>query len=140
MNYLLTQYNDFIDRRRGSILGDEYDAGGVLLDQSTRAALDRTVESARREVEEAERLDADGVGYVDPTSYGNGADVHPDAVQLQAKLAEMEALLQSVNRLHVTAKTDTTGEQATEARRSATPPPRTRAPVTKPERRPMLNL
>ena len=144
MNYLLTQYNDFIDRRRGSILGDEYDAGGVLLDHTTRMALDKTIESARREVEEAEGSDTDVVGYVDPTSYSGGAgdddDAQPDAVQLQAKLAEVGALLQSVNRLHATAKTGTAGEQPTLAGRSTTPPPRTRAPVTKPECRPTLNL
>ena len=39
MHYLLTTYNDFVDRRRGSIPGDDFHSSGVLLDPDTRDIL-----------------------------------------------------------------------------------------------------
>eukprot|EP01043_Picozoa_sp_COSAG02_P038591 COSAG02_NODE_2987_length_7613_cov_13.554565_1_plen_1662_part_00 len=75
MNYLLISYNDFIDRRRGSILGDPYSASGVLLDPLTRASLDKALEQSRREEEEDAAQD-----------------------ELNAKLAEVGALLELMQR------------------------------------------
>jgi hypothetical protein len=62
MHYLLTQYNDFVDRRCGSIPGDPFHSGGVLLDQTTRDALEKAYRQAEEEDGDAHDLDhADAV-------------------------------------------------------------------------------
>ena len=41
MNYLIHRYHDFIDRRRGSITGESYHSGGVLLHKSKPSMADK---------------------------------------------------------------------------------------------------
>ena len=111
MNYLLTHYNDFIDRRRGSILGDPYHAGGVLLEQDTRGALDKVRREAEEEDGEQARPDDNNdrtpSEVLEPgpepepqlqPEANDDAEINFDAMQLQTKLAEIGALLESVHR------------------------------------------
>ena len=114
MNYLLTHYNDFIDRRRGSIPGDPYDAGGVLLEQNTRAALDKVFLDAQEADGEQDHPDdkkrtRNKVLELEPEPEpepepqlqpepNDDSEINFDAKQLQAKLAEVGALLESIHR------------------------------------------
>lgn len=58
MNYMLYKYSDFIDRRRGSLPGEPYQSGGVLLDKKVMAVLTQErddAEQTKAEEEESQR-------------------------------------------------------------------------------------
>lgn len=58
MNYMLYKYSDFIDRRRGSLPGESYQSGGVLLDKKVMAVLTQErddAEQTKAEEEESQR-------------------------------------------------------------------------------------
>jgi hypothetical protein len=64
INYILHKYSDFIDRRRGSIPGEDYNAGGVLLEKSVVAVLKQEKEDAEKTTAEEEEQRMEDLGVL----------------------------------------------------------------------------
>lgn len=100
-NYLLHKYSDFIDRRGGSVPGQEYNSGGVLLDKRTMLILTQERDDAEQTEAEEEEQRMEQMGVLigqklkdSKKEDGNQMDVNIKLKDSKKKVESLKAVLE----------------------------------------------